>query len=68
MIGVMIDASHISERLTSLTQEMSDLRVANARYWSRKDHTALDKSARALRQERLLRIKSELAEMRKRCA
>jgi len=51
-----------------LKQEMSDLRVANARYWSRKDHNALDKSARALRQERLLQIKRELSEMRKRCA
>jgi hypothetical protein len=65
---VMIDANYISERLTSLKQEMSDLRVADARYWSRKDHNALDKSARALRQERLLQIKRELAEMRKRCA
>jgi hypothetical protein len=64
----MIDANYISERLTSLKQEMSDLRVADARYWSRKDHNALDKSARALRQERLLQIKRELAEMRKRCA
>jgi len=44
---------------------MSDLRVANARYWSRKDHTALDKSARALRQERLLQIKRELVDMKK---
>src|SRR5437762_4275788 len=45
MIVAMIDANHISERLASLRLEMSDLRVANARYWSRKEHTALDKSA-----------------------
>src|SRR5437588_9235345 len=50
MIAAMIDANHISERLASLKLEMSDLRVANARYWSRKEHTALDKSASALRQ------------------
>jgi hypothetical protein len=49
MIVAMIDANHISERLASLRLEMSDLRVANARYWSRKEHTALDKSASALR-------------------
>jgi len=43
---------------------MSDLRVANARYWSRKEHTALDKSASALRQQRLIQIKLELADAR----
>ena len=48
--GAMIDANHISERLASLKLEMSDLRVANARYWNRKEHTALDKQASALRQ------------------
>ncbi len=67
MIAAMIDANHISERLASLKLEMSDLRVANARYWSRKEHTALDKSASALRQQRLIQIKLELADMRKRC-
>ena len=48
--------------------EMSDLTVANARYWSHKEHTALDKKASALRQQRLIQIKSELADMVKRCA
>jgi hypothetical protein len=68
MIVAMIDANHISERLASLKLEISDLRVANARYWSRKEHTALDKSASALRQQRLIQIKLELADMSKRCA
>src|SRR5207249_4407383 len=68
MIVAMIDANHISERLASLRLEMSDLRVANARYWSRKEHTALDKQASALRQQRLIEIKLELADMSKRCA
>src|SRR5207249_10094094 len=68
MIAAMIDTNHISERLASLKLEMSDLRVANARYWSRKEHTALDKSASALRQQRLIQIKLELADMRTRCA
>ena len=64
----MIDVNYISERLAWLKQEMSDLRISNARYWSRKEHTTLDKSARALRQSRLLEIKRELADMRNRCA
>src|SRR5439155_6610942 len=68
MIVAMIDANHISQRLASLRLEMSDLRVANARYWSRKEHTALDKQASALRQQRLIEIKLELADMSKRCA
>ena len=68
MIVVMIDANYISERLASLKGEMSDLRVANARYWSRQGHTALDNSASALRLERLLQIKQELADLLKRCA
>ena len=68
MIVVMIDANHISERLNSLRQEISDLRVTTARYWIRNQHTALDKSASALRQERLLQIKRELSDMMKHCA
>ena len=68
MIGIMMDANNISEHLSSLKQEMSDLRISNARFWNRKEHTALDKSARALRQERLLQIKRELVELMKRCA
>ncbi len=51
-----------------LKEEMSDLKISNARYWSRKEHTTLDKSASALRQSRLLEIKRELADLMKRCA
>ena len=64
----MIDANYSSERLACLKQEMSDLRISNARYWSKKEHTALNTSASALRQSRLLEIKRELADMLKRCA
>jgi hypothetical protein len=64
----MLDANYISERLACLKQEMSDLRISNARYWSKKEHTALNKSASALRQSRLLEIKRELADMLKRSA
>ncbi len=68
MIVLMMDVNHVSERLASLKQQMSDLGISNARFWNRKEHTALDKSARSLRQSRLLEIKRELADMMKRCA
>ena len=41
----MMDANHISERLGSMRREISDLRVTTARYWSKDQHTALEKSA-----------------------
>jgi hypothetical protein len=68
MIVVMMDANHISERLAIMRLEISDLRVINARYWVKGQHTALDKSAHALREGRLLGIKQELSDMMKRCA
>jgi hypothetical protein len=68
MIVVMLDADYISERLSSLRQEMRDIRVFNARYWSHSRHTALDKSYRALRQERLLQVKRDLSDLIQRCA
>ena len=40
MIEGMMDANYISERLSSLRNEMSDLRVANALYCNRKGYTA----------------------------
>jgi hypothetical protein len=63
----MMDANYISERLSSLKNEMSDLKVSNARYWNRTGHTVLEKSASALRRHRLVKIKLELADMMKRC-
>ena len=64
----MMDANHISERLASMRQTISDIRVINARYWVKSQHTALDKSAHALREGKLLGIKQELSDMMKRCA
>jgi hypothetical protein len=64
----MIDDNHIWERLASMRQQIDDVRVVNARYWVKSPRTALDKSAHALRQGRLLGIKQELSEMMKRCA
>jgi hypothetical protein len=54
MIVIMMNANHILARLSSLKNEMSDLRVANARYCNRKGYTALEKSASALRRDRLV--------------
>ena len=68
MIAGMMDANYISERLSSLKNEMSDLKVSNARYWNRMGHTAVEKSASALRRDRLVEIKLELADMMKHCA
>jgi hypothetical protein len=61
-------ANQISDRLAFMRQEMSDLRVIKARYWVKSQHTALDKTAHALRQGRLLGIKQGLSDMMKRCA
>ncbi len=47
MIKVMMDANHISERLVSMTQEISDPKVMNAQYWVKRAHTALEKSTHA---------------------
>ena len=60
--------NHISERLASMRQTISDIRVINARYWVKSQHTALDKSAHALREGKLLGIRQELSDMMKRCA
>jgi hypothetical protein len=68
MIVGMMDANNISERLASLKQELRDLRIINARYWSRSEHSPLQKSARASHQERLVQIKRELSDLMKRCA
>jgi hypothetical protein len=67
MILVMMDANHISERLSSLKNEMSELRVMNALYCNRRGYTTLEKPASALRRRRLVEIRLELADLMKRC-
>jgi len=57
-LGVM-DAKHMLERVTSLKQEMLDLRVANARL----DEPRSSKGNYQARLSRLEQIKMELAEM-----
>jgi hypothetical protein len=47
MMVVMMDANYISERLNTMRREISDINTATARYWSKSQHTALEKSAKA---------------------
>jgi hypothetical protein len=68
MIVIMMDGNYISEQLADIKREINDLKVTNARYCVKNPHTALDKSAHALRRGRLLEIKQELSNMMKRRA
>ena len=60
MIVAMMDANHISERLSSLKNEMSELRVTNALHLNQKGYAALEKSASALRHRRLVAYSGEI--------
>jgi hypothetical protein len=60
MIKVM---PYISEHLTSLRQEIADLRNLNARFSEKTGHTDLDQAALELRTNRLREIKQELSKM-----
>ena len=55
--------TYISEHLSSLRQEITDLRNMNARYSGKIEHGPLDQSALEMRTNRLLQIKKELANM-----
>ncbi len=54
---------YISERLSSLRQEISTLRNMNARYSEKGEHSAMDQSALEFRTNRLLEIKQELSKI-----
>jgi prefoldin subunit 5 len=55
--------TYISEHLSSLRQEITDLRNMNARYSSKSEHGPLDQSALETRTNRLRQIKQELSNM-----
>jgi hypothetical protein len=57
------EMSYISEHLSNLRQEITDLRNMNARYTSKSEHGPLDQTALELRTNRLLEIKRELSSM-----
>lgn len=54
---------YIREHLTSLRQEITDLRNLNARYTEKGEHSPLDQTALELRHNRLREIKQELSKM-----
>jgi len=54
---------YISEHLTSLRQEITDLRDMNARCAEKGGHSAVDQTALELRTNRLREIKQELSKM-----
>jgi hypothetical protein len=55
--------TYIPERLTSLRQEITDLRNMNATYSQRRAHSPIEQSASEVRAGRLLQIKQELSKM-----
>jgi hypothetical protein len=63
---MMEGMTYTSEHLSSLRQEITDLRNMNARYSNKSEHGPLDQSALETRTNRLLQIKQELSDMRDR--
>jgi len=57
-------AYNISERLIDLKEEMNELKANNLRYWAQSKHSSLEKSAHALRLDRLLLIKEKFADLK----
>ena len=55
--------SHISEHVSSLRQEIADLRNLNARFTEKGNHNAVDQTALELRTVRLREIKQELSKI-----
>jgi hypothetical protein len=51
---------YMSEHLSSLRREITQLRNLNARYSEKSEHSSMDQSALELRTNRLLEIKHEL--------
>jgi len=54
---------YISERLSSLRQEITTLRDMNTRYSEKSEHSPIDQSALEVRTNRLLEIKQELSKI-----
>jgi hypothetical protein len=60
-----MNVNYISDRLTSLRQEIRELRGLSARYRSQTEHSQADQSAYELQQLRLLHLKHELCDLLK---
>jgi hypothetical protein len=59
----MKEMPYISEHLSSLRQEINDIRKLNARFVETGNHTEFDQTAVELRSKRLREIKQELSKM-----
>ena len=55
---------YLSQHLTSLRQEITDLRNMNVLYSQQSVHGAVEQTASDVRASRLLQIKQELSKMR----
>jgi hypothetical protein len=55
---------YLSPHLTSLRQEITDLRNMNVRYAQQSAHSDIEQMASDVRASRLLQIKDELSKMR----
>jgi hypothetical protein len=55
--------NYIAQHLTSLRQEITDLRNMNAVYSRHAEHSPLEQNAADVRESRLLQIKQELSKM-----
>ena len=56
----------LSERLSSLRHEITDLRNLNVLYAQQSQHSTVEETASGARESRLLQIKEELSRMRNR--
>src|SRR6266480_7676381 len=61
----IMNYTDISERISTLMQEIRDIREMNARYWELNVQTQAEHAAHATREIRLLQIKEELSRMMK---
>jgi len=55
----------ISERISTLMQEIRDIREMNTRYWELNVQTQVERAAHVAREIRLFQVKEELSKMMK---
>lgn len=58
-----VTMDYLSQHLTSLRQEITELRNMNLQYSQRGEHVLVEQTASAVRENRLLQIKQELSSM-----
>jgi len=63
-----MDLVDVTQRLGGLRQEVRDLEDMNSQYQDRDSHSQTDKSSLEQRRLRLVQIKDELADMKRRQA